>query len=247
MAPLLGRLCVLGSNGFGFGKSTKNKSIVPWAYATSGGSISNIPVGTDTYRLHQFTSSGSIVFSSAGKVEILLVAGGNGGAAPPSAPRGGPGGNGGQVLETLIEVNASPYPVTVGPAGTYPGGAGGNSSLSTVASATGGGGGPGGGGGNFVDGPDYVAGRPGNGGTITSFTGTSIGFGGGGGGGGSAPPPSSGGTGVNGGAPGAPSGGSAGSATANRGGGGGGGRYNGGGGGSPGSNGFVAIRYKVLI
>lgn len=238
---------IFTGNRFAFGRITAN---IPWGYASSGGTISNIPVGSDTYRLHQFTGPGTIVFTVAGKVEALVVAGGTGGAGPGPGdggfyPRAGSGGPGGQVIETTTVINESPYPVTVGPGGSFPLGSGGNSTFSNI-TATGGGGGAGGGGSNIVDGPEFTNGQNGFSGTTTSFTGSSIGYGGGGGGG-ACPPAGVGGTGVNGGAPGAPFNGSAGAATANRGGGGGGARQSPTAGtvGTNGSTGFVAIRYKI--
>jgi hypothetical protein len=60
-------------------------------YATGGNSIYNITVGSDTYRVHEFTSNGSFSVSSGGIMEYLVVAGGGGGGGG----RGGGGGAGG--------------------------------------------------------------------------------------------------------------------------------------------------------
>lgn len=128
---------------------------IPGAYASSGGTITT----ADGYRIHTFTSSGTITFTTAGEVEYLVIAGGGGGGCQMGGG-GGAGGyrssigsessGGGASTQSLLTVSATSYSVTVGAggAGSPSGGSasrplassGSNSVFSTITSTGGGGG-----------------------------------------------------------------------------------------------------------
>ena len=155
----------------------------------SGGVINDYTSGSNVYRAHIFTSSGTFDVSAIGdfpvEVEYLVVAGGGGGGRYGG---GGGGGlrstttttGGGGSLESVITVSTSPgsYTVTIGGGGgstseQTQGLDGGNSVFGPITSTGGGGGG--------ANGPTSETGRPG---------------GSGGGGGVFAPGPYDGGTGT---------------------------------------------------
>ena len=116
----------------------------------SGGSVST----QGDYKVHTFTSSGTMTFSQVGNaagsntVEYLVVAGGGGGGALGGGGAGGMRHNEG--APSGLSVSATSYPVTVGGGGSggtgegsrAPGGSG--SSFHTISSSGGGGGGAGG-------------------------------------------------------------------------------------------------------
>jgi hypothetical protein len=116
--------------------------ISQWAYGT-GGTITT----SGSWRIHTFTTTADIVFSQAGRIQLLIVAGGGGGGA--DVPGGG--GAGGIVYSDKFPIAAGTYTCTVGAGGsasTQPArnGIGANSSIiggavSLVAFGGGGGGG----------------------------------------------------------------------------------------------------------
>jgi hypothetical protein len=115
----------------------------------SGGSISDITVGGQEYRVHSFTSTGNSTFTvnslgTSPLVDVLVVAGGGGGGNDNA----GGGGAGGCIFSEGVTVSAQSYTITVGAgggaqSGEYPGLDGGGSSALGI-SCTGGGGGGGG-------------------------------------------------------------------------------------------------------
>jgi hypothetical protein len=93
-------------------------SLVPAATAVSatGGTETTISVGSDSYKVHTFTSNGNFVVSDAGYpgvVEVLLVAGGGGGGNGFAG-----GGGAGGMVEASVTVVADTYPIVVGAGGT---------------------------------------------------------------------------------------------------------------------------------
>jgi hypothetical protein len=112
----------------------------------TGGTVTNIFVDGDPYRVHTFTTSGDLVVSRGGEVEYLIVAGGGGGGG---RFRGGGGGGGGlltNVGSTLLSVSAGTISVTVGAGGirgsntaAVDGLQGGASSIGTLVTTVGGG------------------------------------------------------------------------------------------------------------
>ena len=114
-------------------------------YAT-GGTITYVTIGSDTYRIHTFTTSGTFTVISGGEVEYLVVAGGGSGGGDFGA---GGGGAGGMLTGTISSLVAGSYTITVGAGGAasttadYPGfgNDGNDSSFGTLIDATGGGGG----------------------------------------------------------------------------------------------------------
>ena len=72
-------------------------------YAT-GGTVSEITVGSDNYRVHQFTPTGTstLTVHGSGPVEYLIIAGGGGGGQPGFC--GGGGGAGGK-LDQYVSTN----------------------------------------------------------------------------------------------------------------------------------------------
>ena len=106
------------------------------AVAATGGTINE---GVSGYRIHTFTASGAITFTTGGNIEVLVVAGGGG------ASRGG--GGGGQVYySNSYAVTSQAYTITVGNGGTggAMGGQGGQGQASVFGSITAAGGGGGG-------------------------------------------------------------------------------------------------------
>jgi hypothetical protein len=90
-------------------------SFVP--ITATGGTMSNVTVGSTTYRVHQFTTTGAGNFSvtdpgTTGEIEYLIVAGGGGGGMDM-----GGGGGGGGVISGKITVQAASYPIVVGAGG----------------------------------------------------------------------------------------------------------------------------------
>jgi hypothetical protein len=99
-------------------------------YAT-GGTVSEITVGSDNYRVHQFTPTGTstLTVHGSGPVEYLIIAGGGGGGQPGFC--GGGGGAGGyrtsvpgqisgrnSVAESPVFITTGSYPVVVGAGGS---------------------------------------------------------------------------------------------------------------------------------
>jgi hypothetical protein len=111
-------------------------------FTGTGGTVTD----SGNYRIHTFTSGGSLSFNKVGFVDVLVVGGGGGGGGYI----GGGGGAGGLLYETDFAVGTSPYAVTVGTGGaggasvayTGFGGVGGNSEFSSLTGYGGGGGGP---------------------------------------------------------------------------------------------------------
>jgi hypothetical protein len=146
----------LKSNGPGAG--------VSWGTVAAGG-FSNMQV---------FTSPGTFTTpATVTQIKVTVVAGGGGGISSATGPNsGGAGGGGGGAAIYVGPVTASTgYAVTVGSAGSQPGGAGGTSSFAALASATGGSGatsGTGGAGGSGSAGTLQL--RGGNGGGSPNFS-----------------------------------------------------------------------------
>lgn len=143
--------------------------------AASGGSVTSI----NGYKVHTFTSSGTLQITHGGEVEVLLVGGGGGGGG---VAYGGGGGAGG-VLNTFASVAPGSYNVIVGNGGAggqniddlvlKKGTNGGNSSLFELV-AVGGGGGGGGGSTNTSDGNDGGSGGGGGGSTVQRIGGIGV-------------------------------------------------------------------------
>ncbi len=119
--------------------------------ATGGDTVTDITVGTDTYRVHTFTTVGtsSLNVIQGGEFEYLVVGGGGGGGETI-----GGGGGGGQVKSGTLSLSSGvTYNTSTGAGGTggfgtgYPGGVSGSSSsisgtgITTITSLGGGGGG----------------------------------------------------------------------------------------------------------
>jgi hypothetical protein len=83
--------------------------------ATGGDTVTDITVGTDTYRVHTFTTVGtsSLNVIQGGEFEYLVVAGGGGGGMDM-----GGGGGGGGVLTGNLSLTPQLYNLTVGVGGT---------------------------------------------------------------------------------------------------------------------------------
>jgi hypothetical protein len=89
----------------------------------TGGVITNVTVGVDTYRVHTFANTGQTSFvvtdtGSNGEIEYLIVAGGGGGGRFFGA-----GGGGGGVLEGKTKVKTETYTINVGAGGAGAGSA----------------------------------------------------------------------------------------------------------------------------
>ncbi len=118
-------------------------------FAGTGGNSTNVIGG---YRIHTFTSGGTLSFNKTGVVDVLVVGGGGGGGGFV----GGGGGGGGLLYQTGFAVAAGTVSITVGSGGTAGanvsttgfGGPGGNSVFSNLTAIGGGGGGA-----NYVNNP----------------------------------------------------------------------------------------------
>jgi hypothetical protein len=93
--------------------ATRGKFQFYGALAT-GGSVSTITENGVTYRVHTFTSSGTLSVTQSGSVEVLVVAGGGGGGGSTA----GGGGAGGVIYNSAYQLtNAAAVTVTVGAGG----------------------------------------------------------------------------------------------------------------------------------
>lgn len=119
----------------------------------TGGTITTYNDGTDNWKAHTFTSSGTFTITTAGDVnpdiEYLIVAGGAGGGGNRHATGcGGGGGAGGMRVGAYTGFTAQAYTVTVGGGGSGGGNTGNGSdgsasSIFSISSTGGGGGGSG--------------------------------------------------------------------------------------------------------
>jgi hypothetical protein len=122
----------------------------------SGGTETTLTQNGVTYRVHTFTTSGSLSVKKGGDVEVLMVAGGGGGGSGANSfwEAGGGGGAGGLIHSTgfRVEDNTN-YTITIGAGGvgglnqtnTTPSNRSGNGSNTTFSTLTAIGGGGGGG------------------------------------------------------------------------------------------------------
>ena len=92
----------------------------------AGGTITDVTIGSDTYRIHAFTTVGAstLVLPETRECDVLLVAGGGGGGGVTGSGASGGGGAGGLVLDLNRSVTSGTYTIVVGD-----GGAGGGNSL----------------------------------------------------------------------------------------------------------------------
>ena len=137
----------------GTNSNTRQYSITvlaPVDTVATGGTTTTYNDGTDNWKAHTFTSSGTFTITTAGDVnpdiEYLIVAGGAGGGGNRHATGcGGGGGAGGMLVGAYSNFSAQAYTVTVGGGGSGGGSTGngsdGSSSSIFSISATGGGGG----------------------------------------------------------------------------------------------------------
>jgi hypothetical protein len=94
-------------------------SCPPPPVSATGGTETTITDGGVTYKVHTFTSSGTLTVTSGGEVEYLVVAGGGGGGYGKSTgtwPAGGGGGGG--YREASGTLAAGSYGVTIGAGGS---------------------------------------------------------------------------------------------------------------------------------
>jgi hypothetical protein len=110
----------------------------PASISASGGIISDFTVGTDVYRAHIFTSSGTFTVNNTAtgefnnNVDLLIVGAGGGGGGDNS----GAGGGGGVLLKNdYVTAESRSYTITIGAGG---GGGNGNDAGGGVGGATGG-------------------------------------------------------------------------------------------------------------
>lgn len=126
-----------------------------------GGTVTTAVIGGQTYRIHAFRSSGTLVVERGGAVQVLIVAGGGGGGG-----YGGGGGGGGGVISTAMSLAAGSYTATVGAGGTV--GTNGSNSVFNGQTALGGGHGGIGGGASLWG--AATSGGSGGGGSDTTYT-----------------------------------------------------------------------------
>lgn len=109
-----------------FGKDTKT-TIRPASTlisASGGNSVNDIIMGSITYRVHTFTSSGILTVTSSEPyvtIEYICVAGGGGGSPGYTLPgpnnRSGGGGGAGGYLQSEVNIQPGTYQIVVGSAG----------------------------------------------------------------------------------------------------------------------------------
>jgi hypothetical protein len=121
----------------------RNRFETNQAFAT-GGVVSTVIENGIRYRVHTFTSSGTLTVTNAGKMEVLCVAGGGGGSGN-FYDDGAGGGGGGLIYNTDYTVTTGNKTVTIGAGGTAgtggQGGTGENSVFDSLTAIGGGGGG----------------------------------------------------------------------------------------------------------
>ena len=152
----------LASFRYRFGDTGSAASVIDdRSISATGGTTTTYTDGSNTYKSHTFTSTGSnnfVVNSGSGNVEYLLVAGGGGtGSSSQGSNREAGSGAGGMLTGTAL-VSLGPYPLSLGAGGT--GGLAGNpqnGSNTTGFSATA----IGGGGGGHSDPAPTAGGSPG--------------------------------------------------------------------------------------
>jgi len=121
----------------------------PWF---EGGTVTQV----GDYRVHVFTSSGTLTMVSGGTVEYLVVGGGGaGGRSAADLSKSGGGGGGGGVKMGTIALNSS-QSITVGRGGRTSGENGTASRIGSLVAVSGGGGG-----GHGADSAWYTGGRDG--------------------------------------------------------------------------------------
>ena len=86
----------------------------------TGGTVTTYTASGVTYRVHTFNSTSSLVGTSAGNVDVLLVAGGGSGGHTWA----GGGGAGGLVYRPGMPISNATYPVSIGAGGTITGSGG---------------------------------------------------------------------------------------------------------------------------
>jgi len=116
----------------------------------AGGTITDVTIGSVTYRVHAFTTVGTstLVMPETRECDVLLVAGGGGGGGVTGNGASGGGGAGGLVFNTYSALQGGQYSIVVGDGGTAGGDAlenGGNGGNTTCFGLTAEGGGGGGG------------------------------------------------------------------------------------------------------
>lgn len=118
-------------------------SLLPDVATLTGGTV----IDQGGYRIHIFTTSGTLEVASAeAVVDRLMVAGGGGGGSV-GVQNGGAGGAGGMIVETGITLSVGTYSIVIGAGGLgntisgYGGYNGGNTTMTGATDAIGGGGG----------------------------------------------------------------------------------------------------------
>lgn len=92
------------------------KSVGGSIYATaSGGTTSTITAGGVSYKLHTFTSSGTLTISTSGIVDILAIGAGGGSTGAPYSDITAGGGGGGEIyLAEKMPLSAGTYSIVIG-------------------------------------------------------------------------------------------------------------------------------------
>jgi len=90
------------------------------AVSATGGTETDITVSGIDYRLHTFTTSGTLTVTVAGMVRVLIVGGGGAGGQSFINQHCGGGGGGGGVVDVMMYLEPGTYAVTVGVGGAAP-------------------------------------------------------------------------------------------------------------------------------
>lgn len=113
---------VVANNSIGAGvRSNITVSTLSFNSATGGTTtdVSNYNGTGQTWRVHQFSSNGTLNVTSAGSpFRVLMVGGGGSGGGPVGFGQGGGGGSGGVVFRESQTLSAQSYSIVVGGAGS---------------------------------------------------------------------------------------------------------------------------------
>lgn len=125
---------------------TYNGDLADWAgvvndgaLATGGNAVFDINSEGTNYRVHTFTTSGTLTVTRRGEVEYLIV--GGGGAGSGNYYDDGGGGGAGGLIRGKIDLGATGYSIAIGNGGGVSGGSGGNTTALGLTALGGGGGG----------------------------------------------------------------------------------------------------------
>ncbi len=108
-------------NNIGTSTTTLSSAVTPDTFSVTGGTITTYTLSNVNYKLHTFTSSGTLTVSGSKTVDLLIIGGGGGGGVNryQTNNRGsGGGGAGGVVYKESYVIGSGNYSIVVGSGGT---------------------------------------------------------------------------------------------------------------------------------